>query len=167
MSLDDQEKLTTSLYLVQNSRHYQKISGNFDIIREPMYKYRKEVKERLFRDNNQAFLWMYYRCFAEFPVPTGREAIETRNTILQDFDEIALETLKRGPPFLFSYIHQLCLMTMDERDLKQSSLDDVTPGQYEDGEEKDVTTRTEVPAEMSESTEDHVAVLDDEEVFIV
>ncbi len=51
LSEEEKEKLTTSLYLIQNSRHYQKISGNFDLIREPMYKYRKEVKERLFRDN--------------------------------------------------------------------------------------------------------------------
>ena len=70
-----------------------------------MYKYRKEVKERLFSDNFIAFLWMYYRCFAEFPVLTGRVDIETRNMIMTDFDGIALETLKKGLPFLFSYIH--------------------------------------------------------------
>ena len=54
--------------MIQNSRHFNKISGNFDIIREPMYKYRKEVKERLFNDKYVAFLWMYYRCLADFTV---------------------------------------------------------------------------------------------------
>ena len=36
------------------------------MIRDPMYKYRKEVKEKLFKDNYMAFYWMYYRCFGEF-----------------------------------------------------------------------------------------------------
>jgi len=34
-----------------------------------MYKYRKDVKERLFKDNAMAFLWMYYRCQGEFEIP--------------------------------------------------------------------------------------------------
>ena len=95
-----------------------------------MYKYRKEVKERLFSDNYIAFLWMYYRCFAEFPVIAGREAIEIRDTIMMDFDGIALETLKKGHPFLFSYIHQLCAMPLEEREAKTKVQEDdeVTPG---------------------------------------
>jgi hypothetical protein len=63
-----------------------------------MYKYRKEVKERLFKDNYIAFLWMYYRCLADFPIPTSREHFDIQNTIYQDFDQICLETLKKGNP---------------------------------------------------------------------
>jgi len=61
---------------LQNSRHFNKIEGNFDIIRDPMYKYRKDVKERLFRDNSMAFLWMYYRCQEEFQVSQDKEVFE-------------------------------------------------------------------------------------------
>jgi hypothetical protein len=69
-----------------------------------MYKYRKEVKERLFRDNNAAFLWMYYRCYAELPLLDTHEGNMTRETILFDFDDIALDTLKKGNAYLFNYI---------------------------------------------------------------
>ncbi|CDW78527.1 ubiquitin carboxyl-terminal hydrolase family protein [Stylonychia lemnae] len=90
-----------------NSRHYNKIAGNFDLIREPMYKYRKDVKERLFKDNSMAFLWMYYRCEGEFEVPENREVFESQRLIYEDFDNLALETLKKGNAQLLSYIYQL------------------------------------------------------------
>lgn len=53
------------LYLIQNSRHYKKISGDeyggFDLIRSPMYKYSKLVKEKFFNDNYMAFYWMIFK----------------------------------------------------------------------------------------------------------
>ena len=70
------------MYVMQNSRHYNKIRGNFDLIREPMYKYRKEVKERLFRDNYLAFLWMFYRSFGDFLPPQNLQDVEIRMKIL-------------------------------------------------------------------------------------
>ena len=63
---DIQKAMIDWLYIIQNSRHFNKIGGDFDLIRDPMYKYRKEVKEKLFKDNYMAFYWMYYRCFGEF-----------------------------------------------------------------------------------------------------
>lgn len=50
---------------MQNCRHFSKISGDgangFDLIRSPMYKYNKEVKEKFFKDDIMAFLWAFYR----------------------------------------------------------------------------------------------------------
>ena len=47
--------------MLQNSRHYKKISGDFDLIRNPMYQYTKELKEKLFSDFFFAILWIRYR----------------------------------------------------------------------------------------------------------
>ena len=49
------------MYVLQNSRHYKKLQGDFSIIRDPMYKYSKAVKERLLMDNYMAFFWMMFR----------------------------------------------------------------------------------------------------------
>lgn len=38
-----------------------------------MYKYRKDVKERLFKDNYMSFFWMYYRCYGDFKIPEARD----------------------------------------------------------------------------------------------
>lgn len=59
------DRLINWLYLLQNCRHYTKICGDgtngFDLIRSPMYKYNKEAKEKLLRDDIMAFLWAYFR----------------------------------------------------------------------------------------------------------
>jgi hypothetical protein len=58
-------KLQNWLYIIQNSRHYKKLPGDglsgFDLIRDPMYKYSKLVKEKFFKDNVMSFLWVFYR----------------------------------------------------------------------------------------------------------
>lgn len=55
------------LYLIQNSRHYKKISGDgdngFNLVRLPLYKYSKGVKEKFFQDNVMSFYWLYFRAF--------------------------------------------------------------------------------------------------------
>jgi hypothetical protein len=38
-------------------------TNGFDLIRSPMYKYNKEAKEKLLRDDIMAFLWAYFRIF--------------------------------------------------------------------------------------------------------
>lgn len=65
VSSEEQNNIINWLYILHGCRHYNKIGGDFDIIRDPMYKYRKDKKERLFRDKYMAFLWMYYRCQGE------------------------------------------------------------------------------------------------------
>lgn len=63
LDLDQQIQLIDAMYILQNSRHYKKISGNFAMIRDPMYKYSKSVKERLLMDNYMAFFWMMFRTY--------------------------------------------------------------------------------------------------------
>eukprot|EP00347_Sterkiella_histriomuscorum_P018092 403346820 len=89
------------------NRHYNKISGNFNLIRDPMYKYRKDVKEQLFKDNSMSFLWMYYRFYGEFETPSNTESYEIQSQIYEQFDKHALQTLTAGNVILFSYIFQL------------------------------------------------------------
>lgn len=63
---------------MQNSRHYKKLNAvDFDVVRLPMYKYSKGVKEKFFRDNILAFFWLCYRESRDF-VP---------NLALEDADD--------------------------------------------------------------------------------
>ena len=59
---------------MQNSRHYKKLHGDaltgFDMIRDPMYKYSKIVKEKFFSDNVMSFFWMFFRKNSDaLPIP--------------------------------------------------------------------------------------------------
>lgn len=64
------------------------------MIREPMYKYRKDVKEKFFKDNYMAFYWMYYRFMGEIKVSNDRESLEAQRVIYEDFDKLAIDTLR-------------------------------------------------------------------------
>jgi hypothetical protein len=101
--------------LIQNSRHYKKISGDayggFDLIRLPMYKYSKLVKERFFKDNYMAFYWMIFKQQNDIESllknqnaddeDGGEEDQIDQLTFIQiigEFDHLAMETLIKGMP---------------------------------------------------------------------
>lgn len=61
-----------------------------------MYKYSKLVKEKLFKDNYMAFLWMYYRLVSVTnPKIMNSLKIEenVKTIIFSDFDRLAMNTL--------------------------------------------------------------------------
>ena len=110
--------------MIQNSRHYKKISGDayggFDLIRLPMYKYSKLVKEKFFNDNFMAFYWMIFKQQNDIESLLKNENGDDENeddedaptkpdlnTIIQivsEFDHLAMETLVNGIPQLYNYI---------------------------------------------------------------
>lgn len=83
-----------------------------------MYKYSKLVKERMLGDNFLAFFWMMYRIMGpriifyfnkdivneDFEEEISDIEMGVKQTIFEDFDSLAMNTLKKGQPQLLYYI---------------------------------------------------------------
>ncbi len=89
----DIEHLRDCLFLLQNTRFSEKYQGDFTIVRDPMYKYSKIVKERFFNDYCMSFLFMYYL------VNGGVEDLLDGNDrvvrdVLKEYEALSMDTLK-------------------------------------------------------------------------
>lgn len=75
-----------------------------------MYKYSKAVKEKMFKDNYLAFLWMYYRKIGDQEAKDGEEIDpQIKEVIDRDLDCLAMKTLKAGH---FSFCSFIISLTM-------------------------------------------------------
>ena len=73
--LSDEEatQLITSFFLLTNARHYKKFQKfDFSLIRDPMYKFSKAAKERLFDNHSMAFFFLIFEQMPEAH-PVARE----------------------------------------------------------------------------------------------
>ena len=62
-----------AMFLLQSSRHYKKFEGvDFSIVRNPMYTYSKQAKEKLLRNKYYALLYIYY-LFSTNKLPSSNE----------------------------------------------------------------------------------------------
>lgn len=84
-----------------------------------MYKYSKAVKERIFKDNYMAFLWMYFRFYSEpdqviKEEKEGETDLHIKESILKELDALAMKRLKKGHYSFCCFIVSLSISNRSE-----------------------------------------------------